>query len=62
MAYRDFTVQEVVRRFQLVLDETHDLFSPVVDLPPSALLRETLAENVPLALAMLATSQRTTAE
>lgn len=52
MAYSDFTVQEVVRRFQLVLDETHDLFSPVVDLPPSALLRETLAENVPLALAI----------
>ncbi|MCE7983361.1 MAG: hypothetical protein DYG89_19480 [Caldilinea sp. CFX5] len=52
MAYSDFTVQEVVRRFQLTLDEAHDLFSPVVDLQPSALLQETLAENVPLALAI----------
>jgi hypothetical protein len=49
MAYSDFTVQEVIRRFQLTLTEDVDLFSPVVELTPSAQLQETLLENIPLA-------------
>ncbi|RRR67173.1 MAG: hypothetical protein EI684_19405 [Candidatus Viridilinea halotolerans] len=52
MAYSDFTLQEAVRRFQLHLHEAHDLFAPVVELEPSPLLRATLAEQIPLALAI----------
>jgi hypothetical protein len=52
VSYKDFTIKEVKRRFQLRIEENRDLFSgiPAVEIGP--LLRETLAETVPLALAI----------
>src|SRR5262245_36438097 len=34
MAYSDFTLQEVVQRFQLVLEEQHSLFAAVPEVVP----------------------------
>jgi hypothetical protein len=52
MAYSDFTLPEVTKRFHLTLDERFDLFAPVEAIQPSRLLAETLEENIPLALAI----------
>ena len=52
MAYSDFTLQEVVQRFQLVLEEQHNLFAAVPDSIPGDFLCAILDENVPLALAL----------
>lgn len=52
MAYSDFSLQEVVKRFQLVIEEQRDLFATVPEHAPGDLLRATLDENVPLALAL----------
>jgi hypothetical protein len=52
MAYSDFTLPEVTRRFQLTFDEQHDLFARVGEIAPSEALRMMLDENVPLALAI----------
>ena len=52
MAYSDFTLQETVQRFQLTLEEQHDLFAAIPNIVPSDALRTILAENVPLALAI----------
>jgi hypothetical protein len=50
MAYSDFTVAELKRRFGLAIDESRDLFSgvPESDLPPE--LARALARYLPLAL------------
>jgi hypothetical protein len=48
MAYSDFTLPEVTKRFQLTFDEQHDLFAPVEEVPPGAFLRTALDENIPL--------------
>jgi hypothetical protein len=52
MSYRDFTLPEVKKRFHLVTDESTDFYAGVSEKPVSSLLAETLAENVPLALAI----------
>jgi len=52
MAYSDFTLQEVVQRFQLVLEEQHNLFGIVPEVIPGDFLCAILDENVPLALAL----------
>lgn len=52
MAYSDFTLQEVVQRFQLVLEEQRNLFAAVPEVEPGDFLRTLLEENVPLALAL----------
>ena len=52
MSYSDFTIREIKRRFQLRIEEDRDLFSSVPAVEISPLLREILAENVPLALAI----------
>jgi hypothetical protein len=52
MAYSDFTLAEVAKRFQLIIEEEQDLFSPVTIVPPSDFLRTALDENIPLALAI----------
>jgi hypothetical protein len=52
MAYRDFTWPKVTKQFQLVIDEQHDLFAPIPEVAPGEHLRTTLAENIPLALAI----------
>jgi len=50
MAYSDFTIADLKRRLQLVLDESGNLFAdlPEVDLPP--VLTATLARYLPLAV------------
>jgi hypothetical protein len=50
MAFSDFTLVELKQRFQLVVDETHNLFAdtPEADLPP--VLADTLARYLPLAV------------
>jgi hypothetical protein len=52
MAYSDFTLPEVTKRFGLSIDERRDLFSTVPPLTPSDFLQTALTENVPLALAI----------
>lgn len=52
MSYSDFTIEDVKTRFNLRLDEGQDLYAAVPPLDVSPLLRETLAEGVPLALAI----------
>jgi hypothetical protein len=52
MAYSDFTLYEVTRRFQLTIDENSDLFPSVTDSQISPLLAEILRETAPLALAI----------
>ena len=51
MAYSDFTLQEVAQRFQLVIEEQHNLFGAVPEVIPGDFLCALLEENVPLALA-----------
>ena len=38
MAYSDFTLQEVVQQFQLVLEEQHNLFAAVPEVVPGDFL------------------------
>lgn len=52
MAYSDFTLPELTKRFNLVIDEQRDLFAGLPEITPSAFLQATLAENAPLALAI----------
>jgi hypothetical protein len=52
MAYGDFTLQEVVQRFQLIIEEHTNLFAAVPEIVPGEFLRIFLEENVPLALAL----------
>src|SRR5947209_11638218 len=50
MAYNDFTLEALKRQFGLRTAEGSDLFGRVPPATVSDLLRETLRENVPLAL------------
>src|SRR5436190_6808488 len=50
MAYNDFTLETLKERFGIRTDEGSSLFALVPAVPISTLLRDTLAENVPLAL------------
>jgi len=52
MAYSDFTLGKVKTDLNLVLDETRNLFKEVEEINPSALLRQTLDEYIPLATAI----------
>lgn len=52
MSYSDFTLQTIVKEFQLVLNERTDLFAQVAEIATSDYLSMTLKENVPLALAI----------
>jgi hypothetical protein len=52
VSYSDFTIDEVKLRFSLQLQEDRDLYATIPPVEISPLLRETLAENVPLALAI----------
>ncbi|WP_395094189.1 hypothetical protein [Armatimonas sp.] len=49
MAYSKFTLTQVLEAFDLVTDDTRDLFPDVMPVEPSALLRETLEQNVAVA-------------
>lgn len=52
MAYNTFTLAELRRRFKLAVHEKRGLFAGSEPLPISALLRQTLDEGAPLAIAM----------
>ena len=52
MSYSDFTLQTIVKEFQLLLNERTDLFAQVAEIAISDYLSMTLKENVPLALAI----------
>jgi hypothetical protein len=52
MAYSEFTLSEVTRRFDLDIDESRDLFAPVASLEPSEWLQTVLRDDAPLALAV----------
>jgi hypothetical protein len=50
MAYSDFTLQEVAQRFQLVIEEQHNLFGAVPEVIPGdflcALLDQYFGQNL----------------
>lgn len=52
VAFSDFSIGEVKRRFGLQLDESGDFFAAVAPVAASSLLQETLREGIPLALAI----------
>jgi hypothetical protein len=52
MAYSDFKLADLKRRFQLIIDEDADLFTTAPEIPASEWLSETLRETLPLALAI----------
>lgn len=52
MSYSDFSLEHIKENFHLHLDEKTDLYGSIAPLEISALLRDTLAESVPLALAI----------
>jgi hypothetical protein len=51
MAYSDFTLTSITKAFNLTIRDRVDMFSNVAEVQISPLLKETLQENVPLALA-----------
>ncbi|MDE0317505.1 MAG: hypothetical protein OXM61_21720 [Candidatus Poribacteria bacterium] len=52
MAYSNFTIEEVIKAFQLETDEAADISSDIESIIPSEHLTTTLSRNVPLALAI----------
>ena len=50
MAYNNFTLDTLIQQFGVRVISGADVFAQAVPVAPSALLRETLAETVPLAL------------
>lgn len=52
MAYSDFTLREVIKKFALTLEDSRDLFGHITPVPPSAFLQTTLADSGPLAMAL----------
>src|SRR5215813_9608134 len=50
MAYNDFTLDTLIAQFSLQVQEESNYFTLFTPLPLSDLLRQTLQENVPLAL------------
>jgi hypothetical protein len=58
MAYSDFTLKTALSSFELNSIENKNLFAEVMPSSVSALLRETLAENIPLALSIASEKAR----
>ncbi len=52
MSYSEFTLSQIEQNFQLMIRERIKLFSDIVSVEISDLLSATLAENIPLALAI----------
>jgi hypothetical protein len=52
VAYSEFSIDEVKARFQLRIDEGQEVFAAIPAISVSALLTDTLAENLPLAVAL----------
>lgn len=51
MAYSDFTLTSVKKKFNLTISDRQDIFAQIPELKPSDSLQETLAYSVPYALA-----------
>lgn len=52
MAYSDFTLSKIKETFQIVTEEKVSIFSDIEEAKISDYLKETLKENIPLALAI----------
>jgi hypothetical protein len=52
MAYSNFTLPQVIKTFNLQLQEVSDLYRSISPLEPSPELQRILTENIPLALAI----------
>jgi hypothetical protein len=52
MAYSDFTLDDIKKKFQLAINERHDLFSHVSSVEPGDSLTSILRDYIPLALAI----------
>ncbi|MFM7449433.1 MAG: hypothetical protein ACKO24_12645 [Leptolyngbyaceae cyanobacterium] len=52
MSYRDFTLESIKKKLQLLIHEQADLFANAPELQPGTLLSDTLTYNLPLALAI----------
>jgi len=50
MSYSDFTLTELENKFNLIIQERVELFPAVEPVNTSTILKEVLAENIPLAL------------
>ncbi len=50
MSYSEFTLSQLESEFNLILQERVELFKSIESVNPSGLLKEILAENIPLAL------------
>jgi hypothetical protein len=50
MAYSDFTLEKVQKKFDLTISEDLDIFATVPELEPSILLTDFLADYAQLAL------------
>ena len=50
MSYSEFTLSQLESEFNLILQQRVKLFKSIESVNPSALLKEILAENIPLAL------------
>ncbi|MFB2919430.1 hypothetical protein [Aerosakkonema funiforme] len=50
MSYGEFTLNKLENQFQLIIIDQRELFPDIKSVNPSQLLRETLTENIPLAL------------
>ncbi|WP_365671619.1 hypothetical protein [Okeania sp. SIO3I5] len=50
MSYSEFTLSQLESEFNLILKERVELFKSIESVKPSPLLKEILAENIPLAL------------
>ena len=51
MSYSDFTLSKVRKNFNMTISDTIDIFASIPEIEIPTLLAETLAENLPLALA-----------
>ena len=52
MPYSKFTIEELVKTFNLTIAETAGKFNDLPEIPPSQLLQETLQYYIPLAVAI----------
>ena len=52
MSYSKFTLEEVLTKFDLTLVENLGKFNNLPEVTPSQLLKETLEDNIPLAVAI----------
>uniref|UniRef100_UPI003417DFDB hypothetical protein n=1 Tax=Okeania sp. SIO2F4 TaxID=2607790 RepID=UPI003417DFDB len=50
MSYSEFSLSQLESEFNLIVQERVDLFKSIESVNPSDLLKEILAENIPLAL------------